>query len=331
MCHKKVSGKYGGTTEGIYLFEDGKFLLYGYATMIFGSYAFEKEYFRFYPDKPDHTFVIFGRKNKNITNGMKVNFKGFERGTTFIQFDNGSTKRVFNENANCFSTPYVWETSYIPKRIRLTHIFDEYWYRQPTNTESFTPDKDYNDFIMFYNKPDYYREPFDVSITTEGDIAALRTTLTATVYEMQRDDEDGRNEWLDAEQLKTDYYRAQEKGHVLFANNHYKLFFEADDTEYVYDQASDQYISRHAYDEKIDYNHDENDDYNSDTALKKYMQVKPAALENKEMKSEDIDVHPVFYTTCNEPEKSYKYKGFKEKKETAQDPLPITMPAPPLE
>jgi hypothetical protein len=109
------------------------------------------------------------------------------------------------------------------------------------------------------------------------------------------------------------------------------LFFEADAAEYVYDQASDQYISRHAYDEETNYNHDENDDYNSDIVLNKYEQVKPAALENRDMKSGDVDAQPVFYTTCGEPEKSYKYKGFKEKKETAQDPLPITMPAPLLD
>ena len=37
--YKEVEGRYGGN-DGICLFDDGKYMLYGYATAIFGTYIF---------------------------------------------------------------------------------------------------------------------------------------------------------------------------------------------------------------------------------------------------------------------------------------------------
>jgi len=98
---KTISGQYGGNS-GICLFEDGRFLLYGYATSVFGSYVFEKDYLLFYPDEAP-LFQLYGRHKPNFTDSTCINLAGFEEGKTYVQFDNDSTHRVFNDKANCFS------------------------------------------------------------------------------------------------------------------------------------------------------------------------------------------------------------------------------------
>ncbi|WP_260264066.1 hypothetical protein [Elizabethkingia ursingii] len=40
--YEQYSGGYG-SNDGIYLFEDGRFILYGYATAVFGEYSIDKD------------------------------------------------------------------------------------------------------------------------------------------------------------------------------------------------------------------------------------------------------------------------------------------------
>ncbi|AJW62033.1 hypothetical protein VO54_00544 [Elizabethkingia miricola] len=39
------------SNDGVYLFDDGTFILYGYATAVFGEYNFDKDVLLFFPEK----------------------------------------------------------------------------------------------------------------------------------------------------------------------------------------------------------------------------------------------------------------------------------------
>ena len=62
--YKEISGRYG-SNDGICLFEDGTFMLYGYATAVFGHYGFEKDYLLFYTDKQD-LFEIYAHQDPSL-------------------------------------------------------------------------------------------------------------------------------------------------------------------------------------------------------------------------------------------------------------------------
>src|SRR5690606_19524806 len=102
---KHYIGRYGHN-NGVCLFEDGQFLLYGYATAVFGRYQFQGNEMLFYPDKRD-LFEVYGTQNPQIEEKQsRYQFIGFEEGETFAKFDQDSIYRVFNTDANCFNYPY---------------------------------------------------------------------------------------------------------------------------------------------------------------------------------------------------------------------------------
>ncbi|WP_300597877.1 hypothetical protein [Niabella sp.] len=308
--YKNIQGRYGGTSDGIYLFEDSSFLLYGYATMVFGKYNIEKELLSFYPDKPEQVFTVYARNDKTIK-GIRLAFGGFERGTTLIRFDEAPVKRVFNKNANCFSAPFVYDTAYHPKQIALSHHLEALWRLPETKKEpgSFRFPVTHNDYILVYHQPDRYHDPFKGRILTKEGILLLETTLTSRQFEKQEEAPDNLEE---VTQLKTAYEQSRRNETVImYTNDRYRPFEEPDTADYTYDGASNQYISKEVFDKKKDYTLYKSEDYNADLVLRKYTRIKLEAIE-KIHNAEKTDPHSLFYTTCEEPEKSYKYNNIKE-------------------
>ncbi len=101
--YKAVCGRYG-SMDGICLFDDGRFMLYGYATAVFGHYTFEKDYVLFVPDKPER-FGIYAWKNKSIGDSTRLYFWGFEEGNTFVQFDKQAVKRYLTKMPIALTRP----------------------------------------------------------------------------------------------------------------------------------------------------------------------------------------------------------------------------------
>lgn len=326
-AYKNIQGRYGGTSDGIYLFEDSTFLLYGYATMVFGKYTLEKGLLSFYPDKPEQMFSVYARTDTAIK-GIRLAFGGFERGSTFIRFDEAPVKRVFNEHANCFAAPFVYDTAYHPKQITLSHHLDAPWRLPETEKEPacFLLPVKATDYILVYHQPDRYHDLFKGRIITKEGGMLLESTLTSRQFAKQEEAPDRLKEVI---QLKTEYEQSRGNEAVMYTNDRYRPFEEPDTAAYVYDAASNQYISKQVFDKRKDYSRYKSNDYHSDDVLRKYTRVKLLVVDKNDAE-EKTDPHSLFYTTCEEPEKSYKYKGIPETPVSHKAPLVPAVAAPVL-
>src|SRR5690606_28743770 len=104
--YRQISGRYG-RNEGICVFEDGTFMLYGYATAVFGHFNFQNDRLLFYPDKPE-LFEVYGTLNKSLSDSTRINFVQFDGAErTFVKLGKESTRQVFNDGADCFDGPFV--------------------------------------------------------------------------------------------------------------------------------------------------------------------------------------------------------------------------------
>nr|WP_295867314.1 hypothetical protein [uncultured Chitinophaga sp.] len=309
---QSLAGRYGGVQDGFCLFDNGRFFLYGYATLVPGTYHIEKDHIRFVPDKPANTFIVFARENKDLQDSVRMYFNGFERGKTFLQLDNGATRRVFNEDANCFNPPYIYEAAAVPSQITFSHVGNDYGVEKTDhNTEVYAPGKKYNDFVFLYQKPNRYQEPFVGVITKEEGETVLRTSLTGSrglLHEPNDKEVEEMRAYLgDGKEKKED---------VLYANRFYKLLTEIDTAEYVYNPATGQYTEKGTSpDEPVT-------EYNDVHILYKYALLTPTSKENR--KPVNATLPPVFYTACGDPENSYRYKPLDKPSTPPEGPLPTT-------
>jgi|GEM_PF-6951545 len=185
-----------GNSDGVCLFEDGKFLLYGYATAIFGRYTINDSKIQFYPDRRDQ-FEAYGTKNQEIeANQSRFRFMGFEEGDTFVQFDQDSTFRVFNTDANCFSYPYTTTRTQPTKDIALLLQSEE---AESFQTFYFANSTGYNDVVLVYNKVDELYNDFVGQL--EGNVLKLSNIGGADGYSKQEED----REWEDILAWKIQY------------------------------------------------------------------------------------------------------------------------------
>ncbi|SJZ97616.1 hypothetical protein SAMN04488128_102119 [Chitinophaga eiseniae] len=311
---QSLAGRYGGVQDGFCLFDNGRFFLYGYATLVPGTYHVEKDHIRFVPDKPANTFIVFARENKALQDSVRMYFNGFERGKTFIQFNDGKTRRVFNEDANCFKPPYIYEAAAVPSQIIFSHVDSDFGIeKMDHNTEIYSPEKKYNDFVFLYQKPNRYQEPFVGVVTKEEGETVLRTSLTGSRGLLHQPND------KEVEEMKAylgDDKKKEEKEDVLYANRFYKLLTEIDTAEYTYNAAAGQYTAHDTPQDKLV------TEYNDVSVLYKYMLLGPASKEKRAPGK--VQLPPVFYTACGDPENSYRYKPLDEPSTPPDGPLPTT-------
>lgn len=145
---KQHIGRYGHH-DGVCLFADGQFLLYGYATAVFGRYILQDDKILFYPDRRD-LFEVYGHRNPQIEGEQsRWQFIGFEEGATFAQFDQDSIHRVFNADANCFTYPYITNR---PQPVERIALMDQAEDSSTFKTFHFANTAAYNDFVLVYNR-----------------------------------------------------------------------------------------------------------------------------------------------------------------------------------
>ncbi|WP_113652586.1 hypothetical protein [Pedobacter namyangjuensis] len=308
---KEISGCYGSTTEGICLFEDGRFLLYGYATAVFGKYSFEKDYMKFVPDVPPF-FEVYGTANKNIGDNTRTNFKGFDRGgNTFIKFGDNDITRVFNTDANCFDSPFVYQTTKLKGKTILSSYLEGN-FPSPGKigfSWEYELPKTFNDFIFIYNAPSRYEEEFEAIIeqTKEGDI--LRTSNYARENGFAKravDPED--KSWAEILSFKKQYdSNKATKADVIYANKHYSAF-PAPNEDHIFDDRANQFVSKMANENEAYYL---NNQYNDGLYLRKYVKIDPKFKTAFNPNSVKISPTTIFYTVCGEgSENSYHYNGY---------------------
>ncbi|SHM87314.1 hypothetical protein SAMN05444266_112141 [Chitinophaga jiangningensis] len=309
--YKQHAGRYGGNS-GICLFEDGKFLLYGYATAVFGQYLFEKDYLLFYPDKPA-VFTVYAHKNPALHDSTRINFVNFQDGRTWVQFNNTKAQRAFNEDANCFDAPFVYQHPGNLKTFTLLAAAPE---SEQLVSWEYANAKGCNDFIFLYNKPKREYEHFSAHLeqgTLKTDNGQAYTKVT------QDESEDG--QWKEILEWKRQYFAsaAQEADKVL-ANKHYNTF-APDLKQYTFDNKTALYIANNAEDNEAYFRGNQ---YKDDRYIRLYEKILP----QRESKVSHLSSAPgsIFFTVCGEgSEKSYHYNGFIKYEEDKPDgPLPTT-------
>lgn len=307
MSTKNLVGRYGGT-DGVCLFEDGQFLLYGYATAVFGRYTIKKDHIFFYPDKPD-LFQLFGYNNPQIR-GTYLTFVGFEEGETFARFDNDSTYRVFNEDANCFDPPFVKIRKNVPQSIALTAYTDqdssayENWY--------YANEAGYNDFLLIYSKPRQEYQDFIGQIN--GNALKLSNYGGDQGYPKNKED----REWDDIILMKKQYNESLARKDIVLVNKHYATFF-VDLSEYRLDTINNQYVVNNPKDNEEYF---ENSPYQDNRYLRKYVKIYSRANDQEKLNLDKIGDSSLFYTVCDTVDGADSFKNA----DSAHEQLKTTEP-----
>ncbi|PRD57026.1 hypothetical protein [Sphingobacterium gobiense] len=223
---KPYIGRYGHN-DGVCLFADGQFLLYGYATAVFGRYTLKDDKILFYPHRRD-LFEVYGHRNPQIEGEQsRWQFIGFEEGATFAQFDQDSIQRVFNADANCFTYPYITNRTQQVKHITLMDQAED---SSTFETYRFANTAAYNDFVLVYNKIN--EEHHDFVGRLEDNVLKLSNYGGDTGYVKQEED----TEWDELLQFKAQYEQA-----TVYRDHSYM----DDRTQLQYDKVPQQKDSTH--------------------------------------------------------------------------------------
>ncbi|MCH5720084.1 hypothetical protein [Niabella hibiscisoli] len=199
--YRQYSGRYGGNS-GICLFEDGGFMLYGYATAVFGHYNFEKDYLLFFPDQPE-LFEVYACYNKELGDSTRIYFAGFEEGNTFVTFNSGKRQRVFNEDANCFDAPFVYQAAQKLTGFTLSFKRENVWWElgKPNPSWQYEPTGTYNDFMWMFNEPKREYENFEARLTAVAGKKYCNFPITVVKkallnrYPIKKNKNNGRKYW----------------------------------------------------------------------------------------------------------------------------------------
>ncbi len=328
--YKQVTGRYGAN-EGICLFEDSTFLLYGYATAVFGHYRFDQDHLLFYPDKPE-LFEVFGTHNKSIDKGIKINFVNFEgNGRTFFQSGKDSIRQVFNTGANCFDAPFVIEEDKVPKVFLLAAEERDHEPPLAANAYRYENAGLYNDFMIVYSPAKRIYEPFSASFYKEEGLVLLRLSNYATEkgYYKNEADEDERKQWQEVLGMKEQYKAEREMvKDGVFANQHYNTFWPEMGT-YDFDPTQNLYVSRTAAENEAYFKQNQ---YSDDRYLHRFMPILPSTKTKMATATFALAKGSIFYTVCEgSAENNYHYKALDKEPEDTDTLIQTTAPAPFLE
>jgi len=303
---KTISGQYGDNS-GICLFEDGKFMLFGYATLVFGSYVFEKDYLLFYPDEIP-LFQLYAYRNPRLTDTTRIDFIGFEQEKTFVQFENDSPNQVFNDKANCFSPPFIFQQAKISQSLKFAARSQNVDQDTTYQVFQYTNDGEFNDFLAIYNKPQRARQNFSAYLyLAEDKKLAIRLSNYGGEKGFLRENPADRTQeyWREKLHMKEAYEHAGAiEPMEIYCNQHYTIFYP-DLSEYVLDSGKKQYIHTSAKDNEDYFTENPTQD---DRYLMKYIRQN---LRYKQPNSFNVSKGSntsLFFSSCEEPERSYKYQ-----------------------
>ena len=329
-AYKQVAGRYGHS-EGLCLFDDGTFLLYGYATAIFGHYYFEKDYLLFYPDKPE-LFEVYATSNKSIGKDVKLNFVNFEgNGRAFFQSGADSARQVFNDGANCFDAPFVVEENKVPAAFTLSVEVPDHEPSPDANAYYYENPGLYNDFMIVYAPSKRIYEPFSASFYKEDEhvLLSLSNFVTAKGYYKNETDEEEQKQWKEVLEMKEQYKTEREMiKEGVFANEHYNTFWPEMET-YDFDRAQNLYVSKNAADNEAYFKQNA---YSDDRYLRRFVQLQPKTKSKMDTSKMPLANGSIFYTVCDAAaENDYHYKALDTPYEDTDTIIETVAPVPPLE
>ncbi|GHE35834.1 hypothetical protein [Sphingobacterium griseoflavum] len=322
----KISGQYGHL-EGIALFEDGTFLLYGYATLVYGTYVREAAHLNFTTNKSD-TLSVFAHCNPASLGKSTMVFSGFEESDNFVQFDDEQPKRVFNENANCFDSPFVYVSPIIPSMVKIFSVSDR------EDTKAYTwlfsnAQQEFNEFFFMHRPPkpeyeDFFGQFFkdedgklNIQLSNYGGEKGYKRAFDSVENE----------EWNEIVAIKQQVSQAYDYQGDYFVNAAYATFAEVDLSQYVYQESSNAYIKSNQEDYGA---YGEQNRYNDDRVLRKLERISLSAGTAAALSEDNTLAGSLFYTTCEEPEKSYKSPQATMDRYDPVLPAPTTIPPVPI-
>lgn len=278
---KNTSGRYvQGSQNGIYIYDDGSFALFGYATLVLGQYTLSDNQINFIPHIPKQVFTVLGRKNTNVKSGVKLTFtSGFlNDGPTYIKFDDDSLMNTFQEDYDGGEPYYVIKLTQSPKTLTLAQNTINHLYQN--NTNIFNLDHHFNDFLLFYNKTISEQKPFSATLKTENG-----ETILQSRWGDFRKNETGADAEFDT--FISNYKKQQETGKEakeFYFNNELKTangfsylseeFSVFDISNYILDESSNKFIRKDIYKKGTDYTNAVVADYHDESYLLKYDYIK---------------------------------------------------------
>ncbi|WP_316795401.1 hypothetical protein [Pedobacter agri] len=277
---KSTSGMYGqGSQSGIYIYDDGTFALFGYATLVLGKYTLKDNQINFVPDIPKQIFTILGRKNPNIKIGVKLTFSAafLNDGPTYIKLDNGPLINTFDEDYDGGSSDYITELPYHPKTISLAQNTVNHLFRYNTNT--FNLSENNNDFMLFYHRTISEQKPFSATYKTEKGKTTLQSRWGEfRKFETNHDPEfetflnNYRRQAVKEKDVKVFYFNDQLKTAKGF--NHLSEDFSIFDiNNYVLDEVTNKFIHKNIYKKGTDYSKALVSDYHDESYILKYYNI----------------------------------------------------------
>lgn len=146
-----------GDAAKAYLFDDGRFVIGAYATIIVGDWVKEKDVLVLKPQKAK--FVLFGKQNPELKKGeAHIEFRGFKKDDSFFGTNTSDCKPIFDPQSVCepektYSTTVTIKTNTILLGDRETYQFQ---------TEL------YNDFIALYHTSNAYDRYYRINISQQN-------------------------------------------------------------------------------------------------------------------------------------------------------------------
>jgi len=143
----------------LFILQDGNYAITYFGGIQTGNWQITKNNsIIFLPHIKESKFELFGRHNKDLKGSTTILFRGFESGETFIQLKTDKEEatnlhRVFNQDANCFSSPYVYTFKTVANNISL--MATEYGNSDRVIITIENPEK-YNHFIADFVKVNNY-------------------------------------------------------------------------------------------------------------------------------------------------------------------------------
>ncbi len=304
----KIKHVFEGNGGGIVIMDNQRFLLFGYATLVFGSYSGTDSHLQFKPDKFP-AFTAFGRSEPSLQDKVRFRFVNFDEDDNYFQLGNGETVPVLNEDKNCVNS-YLFKE--FPKRkndTNFTLMNDQEFepYEDGINMQQFMLEGN-NDFIVIHNPMKRYYRDFEAAITKGKDGLIIHTSAYDDFAESERHSKysgyDSFMKFAEMDQL--------EKRSELYVNEDEKL------VENYIDGAPDIYLETTEFINLKNYKSDQTKNvliFNGnpdeltnkyDRELRHYKEILPAKSVIQQIPAASKLKKPLFFSVCND-EKCYEY------------------------
>lgn len=279
--NKIPKGNYSqGATAGIYIFDDNTFVLYGYATLIFGEYSLHNNSIAFIPYKPEQPYTILGRENKSIKKGINLTFQRsfIEYDSIYMKFDNSNPINLLDSNVNKGVPYHTTNVDIKPNLITFIQNKENGKNKNSINAYSFNINTNLNDFLLFYNVPKRESEPFSGKIITKN----KQTILICDWGDFKKQNEEKAEELKFLNQYKKEYEKNKNLSEFYFNDQMKKAtgynhlseeenIFSIDN--YILDLISNKYIHKDIYKKQKKYLTEKVNDYHDESIILKYVKI----------------------------------------------------------